>query len=60
MALSHCTEPGQGTGMGTGQNMMNFYIMLCTVHITQGQRLGTGCIPIHHWDRYWDWYRVMY
>ena len=36
MARSHCT--------GTGQGTMDFHIMLCTVHITQGQgpRTGTG------------------
>ena len=38
MARSHCTGPGQGTGQGT----MDFYIMLCTVHITQGQGQGPG------------------
>ena len=34
MAPSHCTGPG--TGMGPGK--MSFYIMLRTVHTTEGQR----------------------
>ena len=29
-----------GTGQGMGPGMMDFYIMLCTVHTTP--RLGTG------------------
>ena len=43
---------------GMGQGTMDFYIMLSTVHITQGLGMGTGpmgCIPIHHRD----WYRVL-
>ena len=30
------TGPGQGQGQGMGLEMMGFYIMLCTVHTTQG------------------------
>ena len=61
MARSQCTEPGPG--QGTGQGMMDFYIMLCTFHITQGQGPGrgtgagtNGSIPIHHGDRCWILY----
>ena len=35
MVHAHCTKTGTGTGSGTGT--MGFYIMLCTVHTTQGQ-----------------------
>ena len=51
MARSHCTGRGQGTGTGTRQGTMDFYIMLCTVHITQGQEpgmgMGTGTNGLH-------------
>ena len=40
MACSHCTGPGMVLGLGPG--MMGLYIMLCTVHTTQGQGTGTG------------------
>ena len=42
MGRSHCTGPGPGQGTGTGQGAMDFYIMLCTVHITQGRGPGMG------------------
>ena len=49
MTFTHCLGLGAGPGLmarshctGTGQGTMDFYIMLCTVHITQGQGLGTG------------------
>ena len=35
---SHCT----GLGPGMGQGTMGFYIMLCTIHTTQGQGWGPG------------------
>ena len=38
MVHSHCMGPGPGTEPG----MMGLYIMLCTVHTTQGQGQGTG------------------
>ena len=38
MAHSHCTGPGPGTAPG----MMGLYIMLCTVHTTQGHGWGQG------------------
>ena len=60
VARSHCTGPGQGPGTGTGQGTMDFYIMLCTVYITQGPGPGTGTgtwtnglHTIHHRDWYW-------
>ena len=39
MAHTHCTrpEPGLGQGPGLGPGTMDFYIMLNTVHTTQGQ-----------------------
>ena len=44
MAHSHCKGPGPGLGpglrLGLGPGMMDFYITLCTVHNTQGQRQG--------------------
>ena len=40
MAHTHCTGQGQGQGWET----MGFYIMLCTVHTTQG--LGQGQRPV--------------
>ena len=40
MARSHCTEPGTGMGMGPGK--MDFYVMLYTIHTTQGQEQGRG------------------
>ena len=39
MIHTHCTGPGQGPGT------MGFYIMLCTVHTTQG--LGQGTIVLY-------------
>ena len=40
MARSHCTEPGMGTGLGTGQ--LGYHILCCTVHTVVGPRTGTG------------------
>ena len=37
MGQTHCTGPGEGQGQGTGLGTMGFYIMLCTVHTTQGK-----------------------
>ena len=44
MGQTHCTGPGAGQGQGTGLGTMGFYIMLCTVHTTQGKGWGLGII----------------
>ena len=44
MVHTHCTGLGTGTGQGTGPGTMDFYIILCTVHIKL--KLGTSQEPI--------------
>ena len=42
MARSHCTEPGQGPGLGPGTGRMGSYILCCTVHTVAGPGTGLG------------------
>ena len=41
MAHTHYTGLAQGRGLLPGTETMSFYIILCTVHSTQGQGPGT-------------------